>query len=126
MTFSSLNTLPVTEIWTRITARIVHSDLITMAIVELTPDGLVPEHRHINEQLGFVITGSLKFTVDGLTEERGPGDTWRILTDVPHSAVAGPTGAVVAEVYSPVRTDWANLPTLPARPPLWPWTNGWV
>jgi quercetin dioxygenase-like cupin family protein len=120
MTFSSLNTSPVTRIWAGVTARIVRSELVTMAIVELAPGGVVPEHQHVNEQLGFVITGSLRFTVDGSTRDRGPGDTWRILADVPHSAMAGPAGAVVAEVYSPVRSDWAELPDLPARTPLWP------
>lgn len=120
MTFNSVHTLPVTRIWDGVTARIVHSELITLAIVELSPGAEVGEHRHVNEQLGFVISGSLRFCVDGFVRNRGPGDIWRILADVPHSAVAGPTGAVVAEVYSPVRADWAGLPDLPAQTPLWP------
>jgi len=119
-TFSELPAMPVKQIWDGVTARLVQSELITMAIVELAPNSAVPEHHHVNEQLGFVITGSLVFTVDGETRERGPGESWRILADVPHSAVAGPAGAVVAEVYSPVRADWAALPDSPARPPVWP------
>lgn len=120
-TFAELSSIPVKEIWGGdVIARIVRSELITMAIVELAPNSVVPAHQHVNEQLGFVISGSIRFTVDGETQERGPGGTWRILADVPHEATAGPDGAVVAEVYSPVREDWAALSDLPARPPQWP------
>jgi quercetin dioxygenase-like cupin family protein len=119
-TFHELPTMPVKQIWDDVVARLVQSELITMAIVELAPNSVVPEHHHANEQLGFVITGSLRFTVDGETRERGPGESWRILADVPHDAVAGPAGAVVAEVYSPVRADWAALPDSVPRAPLWP------
>jgi quercetin dioxygenase-like cupin family protein len=119
-TFAELASMPVKQIWTDVVARIVQSELITMAIVELAPNSVVPEHHHVNEQLGFVIAGSITFTVDGETRERGPGQSWRILADVPHDAVAGPAGAVVAEVYSPVRADWAALPGSPAQALMWP------
>jgi quercetin dioxygenase-like cupin family protein len=119
-TFDDLPTMPVKQIWNGVVARMVRSELITMAIVELAPNSVVPAHQHINEQLGFVITGSMRFTVDGETSERGRGETWRILANVPHEAAAGPEGAVVAEVYSPVREDWAALPDDDPRPPVWP------
>jgi hypothetical protein len=32
----------------------------------------------------------------------------------------GPAGGVVAEVYSPVRADWAALPESDPQPPRWP------
>lgn len=119
-TFSELATMPVKQIWRDVTARMVHSELVTMAIVELAPNSVVPAHQHPNEQLGFVIAGSIQFTVDGVTRHRGRGETWRILANVPHEATAGPHGAVVAEVYSPVRKDWTEFPDHPAQQPLWP------
>ena len=119
-TFQELAEVPPTKIWDGVLARLVHSELVTMAIVELAPNSLVPVHQHHNEQLGFVIQGSLRFTVDGESREFGPGGTWRILADVPHHAEAGPDGAVVAEVYSPVRQDWVDLMTAPAVQPRWP------
>lgn len=119
-TFDELSTMPVKQIWDGVTARVVRSELITMAVVELAPDSVVPPHQHVNEQLGFVITGTVRFTVDGETRERGPGDSWRILANVPHEVSVGPEGAVVAEVYSPVREDWAELQDFAPRPPVWP------
>lgn len=119
-TFRDMTSMPVKQIWDSVAARLVRSELITMAFVELEPNSVVPQHHHVNEQLGFVITGSIEFTVDGVTRSCGPGESWRILSNVPHSAVAGPSGAVVAEVYSPVREDWEALPDSPPRAPQWP------
>lgn len=119
-TFNHLDTIRPKQIWDGVLARMVQSELITMAIVELEPNSDVLEHQHVNEQLGFVIEGSITFTVDGETRELGPGGTWRILADVPHHATAGPDGATVAEVYSPVRADWAALDSVDPVPPRWP------
>ncbi|MEJ3657972.1 cupin domain-containing protein [Actinomycetes bacterium KLBMP 9759] len=119
-TFGQFAQLPVKKIWNGVTARIVQSELVTMALVEVEPGTRIPEHTHVNEQLGFVLEGSLRFTVDGTSADRGPGDTWRIMSNVPHRAEAGPQGAVVVEVYSPVRADWAVLPDFPPADARWP------
>ena len=119
-TFGELAAMPVKQIWDNVIGRVVRSELITLAVVELAPNSVVPAHQHVNEQLGFVITGSLEFTVDGETRKRSPGETWRILANVPHQVAVGPDGAVVVEVYSPVREDWAGFPDHPAQRPLWP------
>ncbi|MGH3322501.1 MAG: cupin domain-containing protein [Streptosporangiaceae bacterium] len=95
-------------------------NLVTMAIVELDPSVVVPEHHHENEQLGFVIEGSVTFTVGEETRELGPGETWRILADIPHHVRVGPEGAVVAEVYSPVRSDWERLEPEGVAAVRWP------
>jgi len=101
-------------------ARRVQGDNLTLAIVELAPDAIVPEHRHPNEQLGMVISGDVTFTLDGETRHLGPGWTWRILSMKPHEVHAGPTGAVVIDVFAPVRDDWDSKPRLEPRAPAWP------
>ncbi len=83
-------------------------------------DKIVPEHRHPNEQLGMVISGDVTFTLDGETRHLGPGGTWRILSMKPHEVHAGPTGAVVIDVFAPVRDDWDSKPRLEPRAPAWP------
>ena len=117
-----LASLPLLEIWgDQVRARRVEGERITLAIVELAPNAVVPEHRHAAEQLGMVITGRMHFTVDGETRDLGPGGTWRILGDRPHDVVAGPEGAVVIDVFTPVRDDWDDRATVePAPAPHWP------
>lgn len=114
--------LPVIDVWgTTIRARRVEGERITMAMVELAPDGLVPNHQHEAEQLGFVIRGSLRFTVGDEVRDLGPGGTWRIPSGVPHEAQVGPDGATVIDVFSPPRHDWDTLPVSPAQPAVrWP------
>jgi quercetin dioxygenase-like cupin family protein len=113
--------VPAVDVWgDTVKARAIVGEQASLAVVELAPGGIVPEHRHANEQIGLCITGSITFTIDGERRELGPGGTWRILSNVPHDAVAGPTGAVVIDIFAPARTDWESLPPSAPRPPAWP------
>lgn len=115
-----LNAIPPTRIWNDVLARVVQGEQLTLAVVELPPNGLVPEHRHVNEQIGLCLQGTLTFRVGQETRGLGPGGTWRILAHVPHEAQAGPEGAVVVEVFAPVRDDWAELEQAAPATPRWP------
>lgn len=117
---TDLESIRPLRIWQDVIARVVESELITMAVVEIPPEGLVPAHRHVNEQVGLCLAGSLTFTVGEETGVVRPGGMWRILADVPHEVRAGAEGAVVVEVFSPVRDDWAELEHAPKAPPRWP------
>lgn len=120
--FEDIADLPLLRVWGEtVHARRVQGERITLAVVELAPDAVVPEHRHAAEQLGMVIKGRMHFTVDGETRDLGPGGAWRILGDRPHDVVAGPEGAVVIDVFTPVRSDWDEKPVVdPAPAPRWP------
>ncbi len=108
------------QVWDGIRARRVEGEQVTLAIVELDPGAVAPEHRHPNEQNGMVISGTMTFRIADEERELGPGGTWRILAGVPHTARAGTDGAVVIDVFSPVRADWNALPTLDREQPRWP------
>jgi quercetin dioxygenase-like cupin family protein len=91
-----------------------------MGVIELDPGTVVPEHSHENEQLGIVLSGSLVFRVGDERRELAPGWTWRILANTPHAVEVGPQGAVVIDVFSPVRADWRTLEGQEPRSPRWP------
>jgi quercetin dioxygenase-like cupin family protein len=116
-----IGTVPALDVWGEtVQARVVAGERASLALVELTPGAIVPEHHHEHEQLGIVIEGRVKFTIDGRSRELGPGGTWRIPSNAPHDVVAGPDGAVVIDIFSPVRADWDALPRSKERPPRWP------
>jgi quercetin dioxygenase-like cupin family protein len=115
-----LKEIPPREIWDGVLARLVEAEGLTLAVVEIPPGQRVPVHSHANEQLGFVISGSVTFTIGAETRTLGPGGTWRILANVPHHVDVGPDGAVVAEAYAPARADWAGLSPLNPSPTRWP------
>lgn len=116
----SLAEIAPVQVWDGIRARRVQGEQVTLAVVELDPDAEVPEHAHPAEQNGMVISGRITFRVGEEEREFGPGGTWRILGGIPHSATAGPDGAVVVDVFSPIREDWDALASLRPEPPRWP------
>lgn len=120
--FADIKDRPLLKIWGEtVLGRRIQGERITLALLELAPNAVVPEHRHANEQLGMVITGQMHFTVDGETRDLGPGGTWRILGDRPHDVIAGPDGAVVIDVFTPVRSDWDDRAVVePSPAPRWP------
>jgi len=115
-----LEDIPPFDVWGEsVRARKVEGERLTLAVIELAPNAIVPEHHHDSEQIGMVIEGSVRFTIDDETRDLGPGGTWRILSEHPHSVVAGPDGAVVIDAFAPIRSDW-DFPFLDPRRGLWP------
>jgi len=112
--------LPPFDPWGEgVRARKVQGERVTLAVVELASGAVVPEHRHVHEQLGICIRGLVRVALDGEVRELGPGGTWRILSNRPHEVVAGADGAIVIDVFSPIRDDWAYQ-LLEPQPPAWP------
>ena len=112
------------QVWEGVVARRVQGERLTLAVIELAPDAIVPEHRHVNEQCGLVIEGEVTFRIGDEERLLGPGGTWRIIGDTPHSVVTGPGGAVVIDVFAPARDDWVDRPVVGSAdelaPLLWP------
>lgn len=117
---TDLDEIPPIQVFDGVRLRRVQGNLLTLAVVELDPDAVVPEHRHPSEQHGMVITGRMDFQIGQERRTLGPGGTWRILADVPHEAKAGPDGAVVIDVFAPIRADWDDLPRLEPTGTVWP------
>jgi quercetin dioxygenase-like cupin family protein len=119
--FADIEAIGPLRIWNDVVARELHGQETTLAVVELDADALVPEHHHPSEQLGIVVEGSVSFRVGDETRELGPGGTWNIPSDVPHEVRAGPSGAVVIDVFSPTRqADWREFEREKPSAPAWP------
>lgn len=118
--YRPISELKPARIWDGVLARAVHGDRLTLGFVDIEPDVLVPVHRHDNEQVGFVLRGSVTMVIDGRSRELRVGETYTIASQVPHSAKAGSTGASVVDVFAPVREDWKAVPMLEPFPGRWP------
>jgi quercetin dioxygenase-like cupin family protein len=101
-------------------ARAVTGERMTLAIVDLEPNRTVPEHKHDNEQLGFVISGSITMRIGSEKRELHTGDTYTIPSNLPHEATAGREGATVVDAFAPLRADWAGLPRVEPSAGRWP------
>ena len=119
-TFHELDAISPHVLRDGVTARVVTGERMSLAVVDLEPIATVPEHKHDNEQLGFVISGSLTMRIGSEKRELHAGDTYTIPSNVPHDATAGSDGATVVDAFAPLRADWADLRRSEPSTPHWP------
>jgi quercetin dioxygenase-like cupin family protein len=119
-TYDAVPDLQPFRIWKGAVARAVQGERLTVGFLELEPNQDVPEHHHENEQVGFVLRGSITMVIGGDARTLGVGGTYVIPGDVPHSASTGPDGATVVDVFNPVRADWAQAERVAEAPIQWP------
>ena len=82
-----------------------HGNKTHLCEFRLQKGGLIPNHKHPNEQTGYMVAGQLHITIDGIKHLAEPGDSWNISANVEHMAEIL-EDAVVVEVFSPVREDY--------------------
>jgi quercetin dioxygenase-like cupin family protein len=75
-------------------------------LIRFEPGATVPLHSHPHEQLGIVLEGMQALVVDGVAHEFGPLEAYALPGGVEHSAYCGPEGALVLDVFAPVREDY--------------------
>jgi len=90
-----------------ITRRLITGDAMMIAQIVLRRGDTVPTHAHPNEQITYIISGALKFT---LGEERTEkivraGEVLVIPANLPHAAEAL-EDTLDLDVFSPPREDW--------------------
>lgn len=85
----------------------IHGEGTHLTEVRFVKGAVVPEHSHIHEQSGYLVSGSLRFFGDGEDTVVRPGDCWNFLPNVPHGAEAL-EDSVAIEVFSPIREDYLS------------------
>jgi quercetin dioxygenase-like cupin family protein len=118
--FHTLSDLEPIVLADGVAARAIDGDRVTVAVVDLQPNAVSPEHSHENEQLGFIVRGSMTMRIGNEVRELHSGDTYTIPSGVEHGAAAGPVGCTAADVFAPVRADWDSRERLEPRKPDWP------
>jgi len=84
---------------------LVHGEKTLMGRFEIAKGSAIPVHAHPHEQTGFLVSGKLRFNVDGEVMDAEPGDSWCLPGNVEHSAEAL-EDSIIIEVFSPVREDY--------------------
>jgi quercetin dioxygenase-like cupin family protein len=75
-------------------------------LIRFEPGAEVPMHSHEHEQLGLVLEGMQALVVEGVAHELGPHEGYVLPGGVEHAAYCGPEGALVLDVFQPVREDY--------------------
>jgi quercetin dioxygenase-like cupin family protein len=82
-----------------------HGDRTTVGEVILARDAVVPLHQHPHEQVSYVISGQLEFTVGTQVHVMDPGACLMIPGNTPHGCRAI-TPCKVIDIFTPVREDY--------------------
>jgi quercetin dioxygenase-like cupin family protein len=64
-----------------------------------------PDHKHPNEQSGYVISGRYRIVIDGVAHTISPGDSYSIPRNVEHRIEIIEPGEVL-DCFSPPRKDY--------------------
>jgi quercetin dioxygenase-like cupin family protein len=66
---------------------------------------IIPEHSHMNDQVGYVISGKIEITVGEQVRVCQSGDSYAVPGGVAHSAQVL-ADSLVIDVFSPPRQDY--------------------
>ena len=102
--------MPEEQITPSIGRRFISADRVTIARFRLTRGGVVPAHKHENEQITTVWSGALKFVFpSGGGQETivRAGEVIQLPSNVEHE-VHVLEDAIVMDVFCPVRQDWID------------------
>jgi quercetin dioxygenase-like cupin family protein len=90
-----------------ISRKYVAGDREMVAQIYLKRGAIVPTHSHESEQLTYVLTGALTFTLDGHDITVHAGELLRIPSWMAHSATAV-EDTFELDLFSPIRQDWID------------------
>jgi len=93
------------EITRGFTARMIHTDNMTIAYVDVEAGAELPEHAHVHEQVTNLLEGEFEFVLGGESIHLKPGQVVVIPSNVPHSGRAL-TACRILDVFQPVREDF--------------------
>jgi quercetin dioxygenase-like cupin family protein len=82
-------------------------DQVMIARISMKRGCIVPRHSHHHEQISHILSGILRFTVDGREITLGAGELLLIPPHVPHAAVAL-EDTIAIDTFTPPREDWIN------------------
>jgi quercetin dioxygenase-like cupin family protein len=77
-------------------------------LVELEPNAIVGRHSHPHEQLGVILRGQMTLEVEGADHVLEEMDAYTLPGGLEHEGIAGPNGALVLDVFRPVREDYRH------------------
>ncbi|MEZ6063246.1 MAG: cupin domain-containing protein [Planctomycetaceae bacterium] len=109
MPFISLDEINVIEPVPGCRMRTPFGENLMLSYLEMDDGAEIPLHNHPHEQGGILLKGRMQLTIGDETRTVEAGSLYLIPPNVPHRAVAVDGPAVVLDVFTPVREDYAEL-----------------
>jgi quercetin dioxygenase-like cupin family protein len=82
---------------------------LMLSYLEMDEGAEIPLHSHPHEQGGMLLQGQMQLTIGEETRLCQPGSMYLIPPNTPHRAVAVGGPALVLDLFSPIREDYAKF-----------------
>jgi quercetin dioxygenase-like cupin family protein len=69
---------------------------------------VTPEHEHPHEQMSIVVSGRVRFFIEGIERLAAPGDVLHFPPNCRHGATMMDEEVILIDIFSPVREDFLN------------------
>ena len=109
MPFIDIDTVKPLEVIPGCRMRTPYGEKLMLSNLEMDEGAVVPLHNHPHEQGGMLLKGKMELTIGDESRIVEEGSMFIIPPNTPHKAVALDGPAVVLDVFSPVREDYAEL-----------------
>ncbi len=105
MSLYSWSRIPREKITDKLSRKLISGKKVMLAQVFLKKGCIVAAHSHHNEQMTYILSGSMKLRLPDKEVTLNEGDVLHIPSRVEHSAVAL-EDTLDLDVFSPIREDW--------------------
>ena len=102
VTWESVKKEPLSE---TISRQMVYGERAMVAKIFLKKGAVVPAHKHESEQLTWIMSGALEFTINGEKLIVKENEVLKIPSMLEHAAVAL-EDTYDLDIFSPIRQDW--------------------
>ncbi len=106
----SWDELPMERLSPTLGRKLISGDRVMLAHVYLDKGSVVPKHQHDNEQITYILKGTLRFWIgedEGKVVDVHEGEVLHIPSNVWHKAEAL-EDTLDVDIFSPPRQDWLD------------------
>jgi len=100
--------IPVEHPAEGIERQMVVGERIMIVRFRFVPFLVTPEHTHPHEQMSLVISGRIRFFIEGKERIASPGDVLHFPANCLHGATMMDEGVVLIDIFSPIREDFLS------------------
>ena len=109
MGFIDIDSVGYTEIAPGARIRAPYGKNLMLSYLEMDANSVVPLHQHPHEQAGILLKGRLQMTIGDETRTVEAGAMYIVPPNVKHRVVAQDGPALILDIFSPIREDYAAL-----------------
>jgi len=100
------SSVPVERIAEGIERQMVVGENLMICRFRFAPFLVTPEHDHPHEQMSIVVSGRVRFFIEGIERRASPGDVLHFPPNCWHGATMMDEEVILIDIFTPLREDF--------------------